>query len=325
MRHHGFRRSCHANRSGVTIIELLVVCAIVALIASLLLPAVQASREAARGVSCRSRIRQLGLALLNYESTHSVFPPAAFTTASPSATRSDDFSVYARLLPFVEKATIHRQVNWSADGADPSSMFNGPLPDIADFRCPSASGRAPTGASFAFSTGVLPLPVPATDELLRLGGAFHVMVTTPAHFPDGLSNTIGISEIRFGSLGEFDPFRDAVSVTVPGVDASTLYSPSFWIAKCATVTPPVLGWNAHRGQNWLRYDSVVYSHILTPNTPVVDCAIWPDHGLYSARSDHSEKVHSATMDGAVRAVANTISTRVWWALGTRSGAESFGD
>ncbi len=86
------------RQRGFTLIELLVVIAIIATLVAILLPAVQQAREAARRSSCKNNLKQLGLALHNYESTFSMFPMAG--------KRDIDFSVQARLLPYVEQAGL---------------------------------------------------------------------------------------------------------------------------------------------------------------------------------------------------------------------------
>jgi prepilin-type N-terminal cleavage/methylation domain-containing protein/prepilin-type processing-associated H-X9-DG protein len=93
------------SRSGFTLIELLVVIAIIATLVALLLPAVQQAREAARRSSCKNNLKQLGLALHNYEATYSMFPMFGRTDI--------DFSVQSRLLPFLEQSNLADVLDYS--------------------------------------------------------------------------------------------------------------------------------------------------------------------------------------------------------------------
>src|SRR5437867_5924017 len=78
---------CRRKTMGFTLVELLVVISIIGVLVSLLLPSVQQARESARRISCTNRLKQIGLALLNYESSHKLFPPA-YITANPAANGS---------------------------------------------------------------------------------------------------------------------------------------------------------------------------------------------------------------------------------------------
>jgi prepilin-type N-terminal cleavage/methylation domain-containing protein/prepilin-type processing-associated H-X9-DG protein len=135
-----------------TLVELLVVIAIIGVLVSLLLPAVQQARESARRMSCSNRLKQIGLALLNYEAANKVFPPA-YLTANPAASGSafgvsfgdeyrngpSGFAWGALLLPFVEQQGLYDRFDmsspcWAPVNAAPAQS------KVSVFLCPSANG-----------------------------------------------------------------------------------------------------------------------------------------------------------------------------------------
>src|SRR5438270_54008 len=142
------------NKRGFTLVELLVVIAIIGVLVSLLLPAVQQARESARRMTCSNRLKQIGLALHNYETTHKVFPPA-YLTANAAVDGSafgvsfgDDnrngpsgFAWGALLLPFIEQHTLNEQFNFSVPCWAPANAMAAQS-KIAAFLCPSATGGA---------------------------------------------------------------------------------------------------------------------------------------------------------------------------------------
>src|SRR4051812_48592790 len=103
------------SRKGFTLIELLVVIAIFAVLIALLLPAVQAAREAARRAQCTNNLKQIGLALHNYHSAFDTFPPGALfgRGADRSLGNNRDFSAHVRLLGFSEQAALYNAANFS--------------------------------------------------------------------------------------------------------------------------------------------------------------------------------------------------------------------
>jgi prepilin-type N-terminal cleavage/methylation domain-containing protein len=151
--------SARGRRFGFTLVELLVVIAIIAILVALLLPAVQQAREAARRTACKNNLKQLGLALHNYHSTHQIFPPGNINPGTGSfaawipAGEIRNHTAHQLLLPYVEQSALYDSLDFrlATGTADTAEIGGGGVQTAADgqvitnqnlaiFRCPSDPG-----------------------------------------------------------------------------------------------------------------------------------------------------------------------------------------
>ncbi|MBN1590148.1 MAG: DUF1559 domain-containing protein [Pirellulales bacterium] len=134
---------------GFTLVELLVVIAIIGILIALLLPAIQAAREAARRASCMNNMTQLGVALQNYESAHTVLPPGSINKEGPIHNKPEGYHMgwLVQLLPYVEEGNTFKHIDFSVGVYDKK---NAPVRaiNIQIFQCPSYAGDNRLGENF---------------------------------------------------------------------------------------------------------------------------------------------------------------------------------
>lgn len=185
----------HHSKTGFTLVELLVVIAIIGILIGMLLPAVQQVREAARRIACGNKIKQLGLALHNYQSAHQVFPPGVVDNDDDLKDGLHSGVVF--LLPFIEQNNVFDQYDFTTDW---KSTQNLPLAsvNIETFHCPSNNSQVEQDGG---------IPGSALDYALNKGslaylhnqglqdGMFDVNSRTSfASLSDGSSNTLMMGE-----------------------------------------------------------------------------------------------------------------------------------
>lgn len=205
------RRVC-VPRSGFTLIELLVVIAIIAVLTALLLPAVQQAREGARRVQCRNNLKQVGLALLNYEGQHRTFPSSStsridFGVWSPNPTNYHLHSWASMLLPFLDQGPLYGQLNFNLSALDQANALQASM-ILPVYRCPSYTGprfsQSPLYGRFSVTYALRNYAAMGATSVgnlyLQPDGVFYAQsATRVADIVDGTSNTLFVVETRESS------------------------------------------------------------------------------------------------------------------------------
>ena len=310
------------KRRGFTLIELLVVIAIIAVLIALLLPAVQAAREAARRSQCVNNLKQIGLGVMNYESSNISLPPG---------TKFQDLGTWCMfILPFIEQGSIYNTYNWIGDyGTSPTSgdyslRYGGAVNTtatttrIATYSCPSDTRSAPLNG------------IPSYNYVANYGNtAITVVNKTTSTAPAPAYNGFTYSGA---------PFSDILIGAVTLASVTDGMSNTMFHAECVEGQDGPNGALDLRGFiNW--WEGAFFETSLTPNTSQPDqmsasgycvssyqgnppcVGSTTGNFVHASRSRHPGGVNVLMGDGSVRYIKNSISIYTWQALSTSRGGE----
>jgi prepilin-type N-terminal cleavage/methylation domain-containing protein len=337
--------------AAFTLIELLVAIAIIAVVISLLLPAIQRAREAARRTQCRNNLKQLGLALHNYSDVSTTFPPSVVIGNVGGRLDFGGWSAHARILPFLEQSSGFNSLNFDFTYEHPTNKTVSQMV-VEVFMCPSDPDTAPYPHSFGLAGvtsygwnmgdwyvwgGANPIGLSYTQ---RPRSPFFVNSSVRERdFVDGTSNSIVAAEVKarqryfrdctglssrftpssFPAIGD-DPYTVAPEyVSSAGCNATLRDSGhTEWVDGHVHQTGFTTAWSPNRrienGSTGARFDIDI--------TGIREANLGPTFSAVTSRSHHSGGVHVLLGDGAVRFVSNSIDGNAWRAAGTIASGET---
>jgi prepilin-type N-terminal cleavage/methylation domain-containing protein len=335
-----------------TLVELLVVIAIIGILVALLLPAIQAAREAARRTQCTNNLHQLGIAAQNFESARKQFPYGRRAGTDSSGNTVTQWGHLPYILQYIEEGAIYSMIDFTAGTATSPARLQKPafllcpsdLPDrMDDVVCSQTNknwlgaGRTNyhgNGGSLSGRSYTIPTVAPAVDYREDNNGIYVTNVTIKMrNITDGTSHTAIYAERVLGDANNLtvETPSDWFLINPPNPtnpSASDIYN------KCTTVTPATgpQQWSCS-GRNWVHGDYATsrYNHIMPPNGYSCSIAgggslnavpINEEGGAHTASSRHSNGVNMVTVDCSTHFVANDIDIKVWQALGSRNGEET---
>jgi prepilin-type N-terminal cleavage/methylation domain-containing protein/prepilin-type processing-associated H-X9-DG protein len=330
------------SRRGFTLIELLVVIAIIGVLIALLLPAVQAAREAARRMQCTNNLKQIGLAMHQYHTAYDTFPPVGSVDVVGNSVGGgrvpQTASIHLRLTNYLEQRAVYDAYNFMLgdvfNGASVPANTTVMATPIPGYLCPSDPNPGSTqNLAGGFSAPVTTVNYAVNGGVNRwnVGGCTHgtawwlggnpffgglVRISTVI---DGTSNTAGFSEWVKGTSGQNTLGPNLVYAIARYSNGGPLND----VEACRAATTPL--WD-FKGEYWTLQDTGrggPYYHVMPPNQPA--CAVSSAFGnvdsFIGASSLHPGGVNVLMLDGSVRFVKSSVNPTTWNALGTRALGE----
>ncbi|MEO8497523.1 MAG: DUF1559 domain-containing protein [Planctomycetota bacterium] len=333
--------SFHSRRNAFTLVELLVVIAIIGILVALLLPAVQAAREAARRMQCSNNLKQMVLASHNYMDTFKCVPP--FSCLPPVGGTGATWSLQARILPYLEQENLQDLIDFRYKYSD---LVNAPQHaqvtrmKIPTYVCPSeinARERLPSTPSgsthfpLSYGANVGTWMVFDPSNARRGNGAFAINQRLgDGAYIDGMSNTLAFAEIK---------------ASQSNVKPGTPNGPNDPLPNSASQIAGLAGSASISGTGhteWVdgKVHETGFTSALTPNTKVLltsggvtydidlisksenTANTFPTYAAVTSRSYHPGIVQSALVDGSVHSVSETVDLSVWRGMGSRDGGEA---
>ncbi|WP_165253467.1 DUF1559 domain-containing protein [Paludisphaera soli] len=334
-----------------TLIELLVVIAIIAVLIALLLPAVQSAREAARRSQCVNNLKQLGIAVHNYISTHTVLPfgkGPSYAVSVPGTPVYARWSAHSQLLQFVEQGNLFNAINFLLPPETPGMAGDVPFmpafpttpganatasrAQVNSFLCPSDGPTAsnwPGGTNYVGNLQTWACDLSENNPSTvapgeKISGVFYYLSgVRMADVTDGLSNTAFISEkIRGTGVRDRDARSDSIIIPAVTSLADTLQT-------CRGASPATgTRLTMRQGMSWVMGEMCCtsYNHVDVPNAKTCAGTGFPGNMAnmpmqVPPSSQHPGGVNTLLGDGSVRFIKSSIALTTWRGLGTRNGGE----
>ncbi|QDT63835.1 DUF1559 domain-containing protein [Calycomorphotria hydatis] len=325
--------------TGFTLIELLVVIAIIAILIALLLPAVQQAREAARRSQCKNNLKQLGLALHNYNDIYGRLPNGCLFAdlGADGPSNANRTTWMTRILPQMEQTALFERMDFNNKRSSGSWDSNNVRAEkIATYRCPTDTGTVATTGRDGYAPTSYVACIGNSYRLYGDGGTTASAAKGHGSYIVGngtwartvLNN--GTEEAVFASNSQCR-FRDitdglsntmAVSECLAGSEVKYLSS-----GDTNNCEGNAGSFNNNRGYSWLYGDTATWTYTTTrtPNSRTADCERFAVYLNMAARSNHIGGVQVLMADGSVHFVSENINLQVWRDLGQRDDGNVIGE